>query len=232
MARGRAGLLTAALALLASAAIAGCGSVATDPSTTTPVTFTTTAPVPTSTVPAPATTTYIGPLGVPIETGRFLAPAATTTLGRRVDGIQCEALTQLADTRYAHLQVYVHGRSVALPGAIGLVDPATIRTANGLLYKSTTCAYWLHTRAADGVIEMQSPIARRYTLGDLFAIWHQPLAGDRVADARGAVTALVNGRRWTRPPAQIPLREHTQIELAVGEPVPPFTPIDWTGTGL
>lgn len=230
-AAARAWLLVAAL-VASSAAIAGCGSVATDPSTTTPVTFTTTSQAPTSTVPAPTTVAYIGPDGVPIETGPFLAPAITTTLGARVDGIQCDSLTQLAYTAYAHLRVYVHGRPRALPGGIGLVDPTASVTASGLRYKAGTCSYWLHTRAADGVIEIQSPARRSYTLGDFFAIWRQPLGRERVAGARGRVTALVDGKRWTRSPTQIPLREHTQVLLAVGGPVPRYQPIDWAGSGL
>jgi len=223
---------TLVAALLVSAAIAGCGSVQTDPSTTTPVTFTTTVPVPTTTVPTTTATPYLGPQGVPIETGRFLAPGVTSHLGAVVNGILCNVLPQLAYTAYAHLQVYVSGRSRALPGGIGIVGLDPVVTTSGLFYRATTCYYWIHTRAADGVIEVESPNGRRYTLADFFAIWDQPLTGDRVAGARGKVTAVVNGKLWTGTPGQIPLREHTQIELAVGKPVPHFSRIDWNGTGI
>ncbi|MGH2842159.1 MAG: hypothetical protein ACRDKL_01040 [Solirubrobacteraceae bacterium] len=226
-------LLAAALALAAGAALSACGSTPVDPTiTTTPVTFTVTTPVPTTTVPTPTSSSYIGPQAVPIQAGAFLAPAATTALGTTIDGIQCNPLIQLAYTAYVHLQVYVHGRSRALPGAVGMVDPTAKVTDNGLLFTAGACYYWLHTRAADGVIMVQSPVDRRYTLGDLFALWRQPLSRDRVAHARGPVTALVNGRPWTRGPRQIPLREHTQIQLAVGTPVPRVAPIDWAPTGF
>jgi hypothetical protein len=228
----RTAMLVAVLALLAGTAISACGSAQTDPSTTTPVTFTPTVSVPTTTVPVPAPTSYIGPEGVPIETGPFLAAATTTQLGRIVEGIQCQGLQQLAYTAYVHLQVYVSGHSRALPGGIGIVDPTASATSRGLLFSPQACYYWLHTRAADGVIQVESPRKRVYTLGDFFKVWHQPLSRDRVAANRGRITAIVDGRRWRGNPRLIPLTEHESIELAVGRPVPAFRALDWTGTGF
>jgi hypothetical protein len=225
-------IVAAVLALFAGTAVAACGSVQSDPSTTAPLTFTATVTVPTTTVPTPSSISYIGPEGVPIETGPFLATAATTVLGRIVDGIQCQGLQQLADRAYVHLQVYVRGRAQALPGGIGLVDPTATATARGLLFSPQTCYYWLHTRAADGVVQVESPKYRVYTLGDFFKVWDQPLSRDRVTANRGGVTAIVDGRRWRGDPNLIPLAEHESIELAVGRPVPPFRALDWTGTGF
>ena len=223
-------ILPAVLALVASTALAACGSTPTDPSSSTPVTFTQTVPVPTTTVPTPTSTSYIGPQGLAIETGPFLAAAATTPLGRVIDGIQCQPLRQFAYRLYVHLQVYVGGRSRALPGGIGLVDPTAVAGNKGLLFSPQACYYWLHTRAADGLVQVESPKDRRYTLGDFFKVWGQALSRERVAASRGRVTAIVDGRRWTRDPAAIPLREHESIELAVGRPVPRFQAVDWTST--
>lgn len=220
-------------ALLVSAAmlLSGCGA-RTETVQTAPPTFSATTATPTSTVATPAEHAYIGPHGLPVETGPFLAPATTTRLGEIVRGIQCEPLAQLAYARYAHLQVYVDGRPRALPGGIGLVDPHPKLTQRGISYSADTCMYWLHTRAADGLIEVQSPISRSFTLGALFAIWHQPLSAHRVAGARGRVVAIVNGRRWHGSPDAIPLTEHAAIELAVGRPVPAPRPVDWLSSGL
>jgi hypothetical protein len=220
-------------ALVASAALAfgGCGVVDSGPPTV-PVTFSTTTTTPTSTVPAPTSKPYIGPEGIAIETGPFLAAATTTQLGTLVNRIQCESLAQLAYSAYAHLQVYVDGRSRALPGGIGMVGTTTQPTQRGLVFTGHTCTYWLHTRAADGLILIESPVPRQYTLGDFFRIWHQPLGSDRVAGARGPVTATVNGKRWHGDPTEVPLTEHADIELAVGRPVPAPTLVDWAATGF
>jgi hypothetical protein len=220
-----------ALTVCAVVTLAGCGAAADAPPTT-PVTFSITSTTPTSTVPTPTSKPYIGPNGIPVETGPFLASATTTQLGGLVNSIQCESLAQLAYTAYAHLQVYVDGRSRALPGGIGLVGATPQPTQNGWFFAAQTCMYWLHTRAADGVVEVESPIPRQYTLGEFFRIWDQPLSADRVAGARGTVTATVNGKRWHGKLAAIPLIEHAEIELAVGKPVPKPQPIDWVGTDL
>ena len=220
----------------AALTLSGCGGGATgttgDVPTTAPLTFSTTTTTPTSTLATPTSRPYIGPNGFPVETGPFLAASTTTRLGAIVDGIQCEPIAQLAYATYSHLQVYVDGRSRALPGGIGLVDQDVAATPHGLYYGTHTCMYWLHTRASDGLIEAESPVPRIFTLGNLFAIWHQPLSTTRVAGARGKVTATVNGRRWRRNPAAIPLTQHAAIQLAVGRPVPRPQPVDWIGTNF
>jgi hypothetical protein len=224
--------IVAALCVSAALILAACGAGSASPPTV-PATFTITTPTPTSTVPTPVSRSYLGPNGLPIETGRFLAPATTTAPGPIEKGIQCQSLAQLAYTAYIHLQVYVEGRSRALPGGIGLVGERPRITRNGgLLFSAKTCMYWLHTLASDGLIEIQSPVPLHYTLGDFFRIWNQPLSGNRVATAAGHVTAIVDGSRWNRDPSAIPLNEHTEIELAVGTPVPAQQQTNWLGTGF
>jgi hypothetical protein len=227
----------AALLVGAALTLSGCGGGsggggANSPPTTTPLTFSITTTTPTSTVATPTSKPYIGPNGLPMETGAFLAAATTTRLGAIVDGIQCEPLAQQAYRSYAHLQVYVDGRARALPGGIGIVDEKPVETSHGLFYGALTCMYWLHTRAADGLVEVESPVSRHFTLGDLFAVWHQPLSRTRVAGSRGRVTATVNGKRWHGDPTGIPLTEHAAIQLAVGTPAPAPKPVDWLGTNF
>jgi hypothetical protein len=225
----------AALLVAATLTLTGCGGSGgggNNPPSTTPLTFSITTPTPTNTVATPTSKPYIGPNGLPMETGAFLAAATTTRLGAIVNRIQCEPFAQQAYTSYAHLKVYVDGHSRALPGGIGIVDENPKETQHGLYYGALTCMYWVHTRAADGLIEVQSPVSRTFTLGDLFAVWNQPLGRTRVARSRGLVTATVNGRRWRGNPALIPLNEHEAIQLAVGKPAPAPQPVDWVGTNF
>jgi len=226
----------AALLVGAALTLVACGSAVhggdDPPSTTAPVTISGTTAVPTSTIATPTSRPYIGPDGLPMETGQFLAAPTTTHLGAIIRGVQCEPLAQLAYTAYAHLQVYVHGKSRAVPGGIGMVEEDPTITPSGLYYKTTVCMYWLHTRAADGLIEAEAPVPRQFTLGDLFAVWNQPLSARQVARARGAVTATVNGVRWAGNTAKIPLTEHAAIQLAVGRPVPAPKPVDWVDTNF
>ena len=224
--------VTAGLLVGAALTLSGCGGGGANntPPPTTPLTFSITTTTPTSTIATPTAKAYMGPDGLPMETGAFLAPATTTRLGAIVKGIQCEPFAQLAYTAYVHLQVYVDGHSRALPGGIGIVDENPVATQHGLFYRALTCMYWLHTRAADGLVEVQAPVSRQFTLGDLFSVWNQPLTRTQVAQSHGPVTAFVNGRRWRGDLATIPLSEHVAIQLAVGTPAPAAEAYNWVGT--
>ena len=96
------------------------------------------------------------------------------------------------------------GQPRALPAAIGMVGPVAEQTPYGPFYGAQQCYYWLHTHASDGVIHIESPSARVYTLGNFFDEWNQPLSGTQVAGDKGKVTAFVNDKPWTKIPARHP----------------------------
>lgn len=246
-AAGVSGLFTAAACVAAAALLAACGdsgqAVRLSATTTTAQASATGTGASTGTV---AIDDLIGPQGIDYEANPALASALPSSggssgsggssdsgaTGDTIDGVQCQTLPQLAYQANAHLQVYVDGRPRALPGGIGLVKPSLHQTSGGPMFAATTCYYWLHTLTQDGVIEVASPVDRRFELGQLFAIWGEPLSRGRVASAVGRVTAIVNGRRWRASPTEIPLREHETIELAIGRPVPAFVAVDWSTSDL
>jgi hypothetical protein len=92
-------------------------------------------------------------------------------------------------------------------------------TPSGAFAGSGTCFYWLHTHAADGVIHIESPVKRTYTLGDFFNVWGQPFGPRQVGPATGPVVAIYNGQRYMGSPGDIPLNGHAQIQLDVGRPL-------------
>jgi len=211
------------------AACGGSSSSSTSSSASPPATSSTATSMKASTTSNPASP---GPEGIPLEQGPELAPAATTTQGATVDGVQCAPIEQLAYHIHAHLQVYVNGQPRALPAAIGLIGPIYENTPYGRFYGAQKCYYWLHTHASDGVIHIESPSARVYTLGTFFDEWRQPLTTTEVAGNKGKVTAFVNGKPWTKDPRAIPLIPHESIDLNVGTPVVPAHVISWAGTKL
>lgn len=223
------------MSLGTAALLAACGgSNSTSTSSQAPATATTSASA-TATTATTATTAAkspLGPEGVPLEEGPDLAPAATTTQGATVDGVQCEAQEQVVYHIHAHLQVYVDGQARALPAAIGMVGPVSEQTPYGPFYGAQRCYYFLHTHASDGVIHIESPTVRIYTLGNFFDEWNQPLSGTQVAGDKGKVTAFVNDKPWTRDPRAIPLVPHASIQLDVGSPVVSPHEISWAGTNL
>jgi len=213
------------MSLAVACAVAACGGTSSSSTSTSRVTRT--AATTTASAAQP-----LGPEGIPLEAGPGLASAATTTPGGAVDGIKCAPIEQLVYHIHAHLQVYVAGHPRSLPAAIGLSGPVAQQTAYGPFYGAQRCYYWLHTHATDGVIHIESPSVRVYTLGNFFDEWRQPLSRTQVAGAKGKVTAFLNGKPWTQDPRAIPLRPHASIQLDVGEPTVKAQVISWAGTDL
>jgi hypothetical protein len=212
--------------VIAGVALAGCGSSS---SSTPSAGGASSSPATTST---PTALARPGPETTPLEPGAALAPASTAAPGTPVDGVHCAPVEQLAYHIHAHLQVYVNGQPRSLPGAIGLLGPVAQQTQAGPFYGAVQCYYWPHTHASDGVIHIESPPARVHTLADFFDEWRQPLSAHQVGGATGAVTAFINGLRWTNDPRALPLLPHAVIQLDVGSPVVPFGNVSWAGSGL
>jgi hypothetical protein len=119
-----------------------------------------------------------------------------------------------------HLRIVVRGRSREVPAGIGVAPPYEVAlTRAGRFVAGASCFTWLHTHAADGIVHVESPVQRTYTLGEFFDLWGQPLSHRRAGPAAGRVTAFVDGRLFTGNPRQIPLLAHGQVELEVGRPL-------------
>jgi hypothetical protein len=179
---------------------------------------------------AAAPSAQVGFEGVPIEQGSDVAPASSTQTGT-VNGIQCGSKEQLAYHIHAHLAVFDNGNPRALPGGIGIPGSQVVSTSEGPVAAGGQCIYWLHTHAPDGVIHVESPTQRIYTLGDFFDEWHQPLSSNQVGNVNGKVSALVDGKPWTKNLRAIPLIPHAVVQLNVGSSAP-FQSVNWSGTGL
>jgi hypothetical protein len=142
----------------------------------------------------------------PVAVGAAFRPPAAppqVAAGQPVAGLACAAT---GAPRYrVHVELFVRGLVVLLPAGIG---------------RGPGCDYPLRTTEPTGLVEVAGRAPR--TLGELFAVWGQPLRRDRVGRFRGAVVAYVDGRLQTTEPAAIPLTRHAEIVLEVGLPrVPP-----------
>jgi len=173
----------------------------------------------------------LGYEGIPLEQGSQLAPPSTTGTGT-VDGIQCGPTEQLAYHVHAHLAVYVNGQPRALPAGVGIPGALVQQTQDGPVVGQGQCFYWLHTHTSDGVIHIESPTQRIYTLGNFFDEWHQPLSESQVGPDSGKVTAFLNGKPWTKTPRDIPLEGHFVVQLDVGSPAPPYQAVSFDNTQL
>jgi hypothetical protein len=156
---------------------------------------------------------------VPVPSAAALASIATAVTGQAKDGISCQSSEQTLFHIHAHLTVFVNGSARQVPAAIGIPGAVAQSTPAGSFVEEGTCFYWLHTHAADGIIHIESPVHRSYTLGNFFDEWGQPLSTRRVGPARGHVVAIYNGQVFQGDPRNIPLTAHAQIQLEVGTPL-------------
>jgi hypothetical protein len=141
--------------------------------------------------------------------------------GDPVRGIRCERMEGTVLHTHQHLAIFDHGKPVQIPEDVG--RPLFVG-----------CFYWIHTHTPDGIIHVESPVARNFTLGDFFAIWGEPLTSTQVAEAKvrkgERITVWVNGQRYTGDPNKIPLFQHSDITIDVGPPANKPAPfVDWNG---
>jgi hypothetical protein len=97
-------------------------------------------------------------------------------------------------------------RATPDPLRVGITPPLGVEPrSRGPFAAGGTAFFSLRTHAAYGIIHIESPIERIYTLRNFFDIWHKPLGRDRVGPMHGCVTAFFNGRHYLGNPLDIPL---------------------------
>lgn len=145
-----------------------------------------------------------------------------------VDGIQCLGSESLEYHIHAHLALFQDGKPVTLPAYIGIPVSPDVPMGN--------CFYWLHVHDTSGLVHIESPTVRTYTLGQFFNVWQRTAQ----LDAQGAVMYRVDDTylralRAAKPEdihvfvgdqpvadyASIPLTAHELITVEIGGPVQP-----------
>lgn len=108
---------------------------------------------------------------------------------------------------HAHLDVLVDGRPVSVPTDIG------IDRRRGTISP-------LHTHDASGVIHIESPVRRQFSLGEFFTEWDVSLSDNNIGALRTAggkaLRVFVNGIPRTGNPAAITFGPHDEIAVIYG----------------
>jgi hypothetical protein len=124
----------------------------------------------------------------------------------------------------AHLELFAEDKVVLFAAGIGTQGPR--ETVAGRIV-GARCFGPIVTIDPTGLVLLRP--GARARVGDVFALWGQPLGPRRAAGFRGTVRAYVNGRRVRRAPGAIPLRRHDQIVLQIGPYVPPHASYRFPG---
>lgn len=112
---------------------------------------------------------------------------------------------------HAHLNVIVDGRAVSVPADIG------IDRKRGSISP-------LHTHDDSGVIHIESPVKRQFSLGEFFSEWQVSLSPDNVGGLQTsdgkALRVFVNGKPQGGNPAAITFGAHDEVAMVYGIPEP------------
>jgi hypothetical protein len=158
--------------------------------------------------------------GVPVPQVAVLASVQALKLNQTVSGIKCELNEKVAFHIHAHLAIFVNGKQRQVPYGIGIGPPLSGQpNPIGGFVTRGKCFAWLHTHIADGIIHIEAPSKRSFTLGQFFDVWGIKLSATQVGPAHGKVTALVGGKVWSGDPRAIPLADHALIQLDIGTPL-------------
>ena len=122
---------------------------------------------------------------------------------------------------HQHLDMVIRGRGYAIPAGIGIDFHERFISP-------------LHTHDFAGIMHVESPTIRKFTLGQFFDVWGLRFSatclGGYCAKGKERVWVFVNGKRWLGNPRQIALKQHQEIVVAYGtfasipKPIPWFYP--------
>jgi len=145
-------------------------------------------------------------------------PAWPSTGTRIIDGVGCA--TSEAYHIHSMLSIYQDGVRLQVPANIGI----------------SSCHYDLHTHDMTGVIHIETPVPRVFTLKQFFSLWGQPLGATQVAGLAGKpIFYVIQNEKLTRvttDPAAITLEPHKEIVIVVGTPPAEVPRWNWAATAL
>ncbi len=118
---------------------------------------------------------------------------------------------------HQHLDVFVNGERVTVPALVGIYDNSFITE--------------VHTHDASGIIHVESPKNREFSLAQFFDEWGVRLSISCLGRFCGDLHWWLNGKPQAGSPALLILRSHQEIVIASGKP-PTRIPSSYAFGGL
>lgn len=117
-----------------------------------------------------------------------------------IDGIPCETQEYSTFHIHAHMDIFVNNQHIGIPAQIGIQN---------------TCLYWLHTHTSDGIIHIESPKDREFTIGQFFDIWKS--AGNIPSIPNTEPIIFTNGNLVSTKLNNTVMNAHDEIVLVYGD---------------
>jgi hypothetical protein len=153
-----------------------------------------------------------------LQTGPAPWGANTADLAQRLQTMGLPPLSPVEGTVihiHQHLDLYVDGRKVPVPAGVG-IDPAVGYAP-------------LHTHDTSGIVHVESPTVRTYTLGEFFGVWGvrftRGCLGGYCAGGGRQLRVYVNGQAYPGDPTTLALAPHQELVVAYGTPAQLPSPV-------
>jgi hypothetical protein len=147
-------------------------------------------------------------IATPLLRPSFASSSSSST----IDGIRCDKAEHFVSHIHMHLDIFINSEKVVVPSNIGIFP--------------NNCIYWLHTHDDTGIIHIESPDKRTFTLGQFFHIWGETFSNNQIFNNvvednnNSTLNVYVNGKKVDSKTdyGQIPLNEYTEIAIIYGKP--------------
>ncbi len=160
----------------------------------------------------------------------YPAPSDPMVLAAKA-GLVPEDAEQLQYHVHSHLDVFVDGKPIIVPAALGIdiTNPAVhtftsdgVKSYGGIAVPcDKACISPLHTHDISGVLHTESATHKDNTLGQLFIEWNVRLTSTCFANdcaPAKSVAIYVGGTKFVGDPTTIPLKNLEEIAIVVGTP--------------
>jgi hypothetical protein len=146
---------------------------------------------------------------IPIDS---LAPSANERSAPVIDDISCDRMEHFKMHIHAHLDIFINGSAFTIPSDVGRIPDH--------------CIYWVHTHDQKGIIHIESPEERNFTLGEFFDIWGKNFSNNQIFDNtveesdNNILSVYVNGKKISAGTdyGQITINAHDEIAIIYGKP--------------
>jgi hypothetical protein len=122
--------------------------------------------------------------------------------GSAISGVGCA--TTVRHHIHSLVSIYQDGTRMAVPESIGLKG----------------CTYEMHTHDRTGIVHVETDMEKKFTLGQFFALWGQPIARAGVAGLPGPARFYIIQNETLTPydgnPSDIEFAGHKEIVIITG----------------
>ncbi len=117
---------------------------------------------------------------------------------------------------HSHVGISINGKTIKIPADIG------VNRISGFMSS-------IHTHEQNGIVHIESPVIRTFTLGQFFDVWGVRFSSDCIggycSDSKTSLSVYVDGKKYNGNPRIIPLKERGSIFVMYGNKASTTQPV-------